>query len=235
MIRSLQKMARDEKNAEFLDQIYYAMGNIEQSNGNMEKAIEYYKLSAQKSQRNNYQKGISYLVLADYYFARPSYTVSQAYYDSAYNALDPDFPGYRELEIKTQNLNKLVENLNIVVVEDSLQRLAAMTPRERDAVIAAQIRKVRDDEERLRREEQEGRDRFAQFQQTQRGRVPDTQGGAWYFYNQSSLSYGLSEFQMRWGRRRLEDNWRRSNKREVIDQPTSVAQTTTDQIGRAHV
>ena len=50
MIRSLQKMARDEKNAEFLDQIYYAMGNIEQSNGNMEKAIEYYKLSAQKSQ-----------------------------------------------------------------------------------------------------------------------------------------------------------------------------------------
>ncbi len=231
MIRSLQKMARDEKNAEFLDQIYYAMGNIEQSNGNMEKAIEYYKLSAQKSQRNNYQKGISYLVLADYYFARPSYTVSQAYYDSAYNALDPDFPGYRELEIKTQNLNKLVENLNIVVVEDSLQRLAAMTPRERDAVIAAQIRKVRDDEERLRREEQEGRDRFAQFQQTQRGRVPDTQGGAWYFYNQSSLSYGLSEFQMRWGRRRLEDNWRRSNKREVIDQPTSVAQTTTDPSG----
>jgi tetratricopeptide (TPR) repeat protein len=228
MIRSLNKMARDEKNADFLDQIYFALGNIEQSKGNTDKAIEYFQLSAQKSVKNNYQKGLSYLVLADYFFAKPNYTKSQAYYDSSYNALDPDFPGYRELEIKTKNLNRLVENLNIASHEDSLIRVAKMTPRERDMLIASLIKTVRDEEDRLKREEQEGRDRFAHFQQTQRGRPAETQGGAWYFYNQSSLSYGLSEFQMRWGRRRLEDNWRRVNKREVLEQPTLAVDAKTE-------
>lgn len=232
MVRELNKMANDEKNTEFLDQIYFALGNIEQTRGNMDKAIEYYQLSAQKSVNNNHQKGLSYLILADYFFEKPNYTQSQAYYDSAYHALDQDFPGYTELEVKAQNLNKLVENLNIVSREDSLQRVAAMSPRERDAIIAELIKAVREEEERLRQEEREGRDRFAHFQQTQRGRTQPDQGGKWYFYNQSSLSYGLSEFQMRWGRRKLEDNWRRSNKRETLDQTLAQTQTSaTDTSG----
>ena len=231
MIRTLNKMAGDEKNIEYLDQIYYALGNIEQARGNTEKAIEYYQMSARKSVKNNHQKGLSYLILADYFFSKPDYTKSQAYYDSSYNALDSDFPGYRELEIKNKNLNKLVESLNIVSTEDSLQRIAAMSPRDRDAIIAEQIKIVREQEDKLKREEQEGRDRFSQFQQMQRGRTTNVQEGSWYFYNQSSLSYGLSEFQMRWGRRKLEDNWRRVNKREVLDQSATLAQTVADTSG----
>ncbi len=232
LIKTLNKMTRDEKNTEFLDQIYFALGNIEKSKGNMEKAIEYYQLSAKKSVSNNHQKGLSYLVLADYFFAKPNYTSSQAYYDSAYNALDQDYPGYKDLETKTQNLNKLVENLNIVSHQDSLQRISAMGVKERDVLIAELIKRVRDEEEKLKSEEQEGRDRFAQFQRTQqRGGMNQDQGGSWYFYNQASLSQGLSEFNMRWGRRKLEDNWRRSNKREVVDHGTDLAQSQTDTTG----
>jgi tetratricopeptide (TPR) repeat protein len=224
MKKHLLKMVRDEKNKEYLDQIYYTLGNIEKKEGNIEKAIEYYQLSARSSVSNYHQKGISYLVLADYFFAKPNYTVSQAYYDSAYNSLDQDFPGYKELEIKTLNLNRLVENLNIVRNEDSLLRVASMSPRERDEIIASLIKKVRDEEDKLRREEQEGRDRFSQFQQTQRSRTPQSSEGGWYFYNQSSLSFGLSEFNMKWGRRKLEDNWRRNNKRVVT---SDMVATTT--------
>lgn len=231
MIKELKKMADDEKNAEYLDQIYYALGNIEKSKGNIDEAMEYFQLSAQKSVSNKHQKGISYLELANYFFNRPNYTKSQAYYDSAYNALTPEFPGYRELEIKTKNLNSLVKNLNTAEHQDSLLRVAAMSSKERDAIIAMLIKEVRDDEERLRREEQENRDRFAQFQRTQRGSNTGSQGGSWYFYNQSSLSQGLSEFQMRWGRRELEDNWRRSNKREVLDQSENIAEDGTDEDG----
>ncbi len=232
MKRQLLRMSRDEKNLEYLDQIYYALGNIENKEGNVDKAIEYYKLSARSSVSNNHQKGISYLVLADFYFAKPNYTVSQAYYDSAYNALDQDFPGYQELETKTLNLNRLVENLNIIQNEDSLLLVAAMNPRERDAIIAELINKAREDEERQRREEQEGRDRFAQFQQTQRGRTTQAQqGGAWYFYNQSSLSFGLSEFNMKWGRRKLEDNWRRVNKRIVVGDFATTTEQPSDTSG----
>ncbi|MFP4556818.1 MAG: tetratricopeptide repeat protein [Bacteroidales bacterium] len=231
MIKELKKMADDEKNLEYLDQIYYALGNIEKSKGNTDEAMEYFQLSAQRSVSNNHQKGISYLELANYFFDRPNYTKSQSYYDSAYNALTPEFPGYRELETKTKNLNSLVDNLNTAEHQDSLLRVAAMSTKERDAIIAKLIKEVRDEEERLKREEQENRDRFAHFQRSQRGRSTDSQGGKWYFYNQSSLSQGLSEFQMKWGRRDLEDNWRRGNKREVQDQDETFADTATDEDG----
>ena len=35
------------------------------------------------------------------------------------------------------------------------------------------------------------------------------QEGKWYFYNQSALTFGRTEFRRRWGDRKLEDNWRR--------------------------
>ena len=38
------------------------------------------------------------------------------------------------------------------------------------------------------------------------------QEGKWYFYNQAALTFGRTEFRRRYGERRLEDNWRRSNK-----------------------
>jgi outer membrane protein assembly factor BamD (BamD/ComL family) len=35
---------------------------------------------------------------------------------------------------------------------------------------------------------------------------------SWYFYNSSALAAGKTEFQRRWGSRKLEDDWRRRNK-----------------------
>src|SRR5690606_24261650 len=36
--------------------------------------------------------------------------------------------------------------------------------------------------------------------------------GKFYFNNTAALSQGFSDFKRRWGNRRLEDNWRRSDK-----------------------
>jgi outer membrane protein assembly factor BamD (BamD/ComL family) len=47
----------------------------------------------------------------------------------------------------------------------------------------------------------------------------------WYFYNQSAVSQGISEFNKKWGRRPLEDNWRRSTKEAII----TTAQTIDEQ------
>ena len=44
-----------------------------------------------------------------------------------------------------------------------------------------------------------------------------TSGGGWYFYNPSAISLGYSEFNTRWGNRKLEDNWRRKNKEDMTD------------------
>jgi len=39
-----------------------------------------------------------------------------------------------------------------------------------------------------------------------------TSRAQWYFYNPTTVSQGIGEFQVKWGRRSLEDNWRRQNK-----------------------
>ena len=46
------------------------------------------------------------------------------------------------------------------------------------------------------------------------------QGGVWYFYNLNAKSFGQPEFRMKWGERKLEDNWRRKNKQRL----SSIAQ-----------
>jgi TolA-binding protein len=43
------------------------------------------------------------------------------------------------------------------------------------------------------------------------------QGGRWYFYNLNAKSFGQPEFRMKWGERKLEDNWRRRNRQTVTD------------------
>jgi TolA-binding protein len=45
------------------------------------------------------------------------------------------------------------------------------------------------------------------------GGAESQQGGQWYFYNLNAKSFGQPEFRMKWGERRLEDDWRRKNKR----------------------
>ncbi|MBN1988776.1 MAG: tetratricopeptide repeat protein [Bacteroidales bacterium] len=227
MRKDLVKMSKDDKNRDYLDQIYYALGNIERSQNNMSKAIEYYELSAKSSVENESQKGVSYLTLADYYFTKPAYEKAQAYYDSAFNALDETHPEYIKLDAKTRYLTRLVESLNTIAREDSLQRVAKMSSSDRDALIANLIKQVQADEEKQRLAEQEDRDRAIQYQQNQRYQNnPANEGGKWYFYNQATLSYGQSEFQMKWGRRKLEDNWRRKNKRVVLTETNATAQVT---------
>lgn len=222
----LIKLSKDAKNTDYLDQLYFTLGNLERKDGNIDKAIEYYTLSAKYSKSNSNQKGMSYLVLADYYFSKNDYTLAQAYYDSSYNSLDNTYPEFQRIEQKAKYLNALVENINTIKTEDSLLRVAAMPKEERDALIKAIIANIEVEEQRAKAMEQDERNQSLLYQQSQRFRTENTQeGGKWYFYNQASLSYGQSEFQMKWGKRKLEDNWRRKNKRLLSSDEVTVAGT----------
>lgn len=232
--RALLKLAHDDKNSDYLDHIYYTLGNMERQDGNMEQAIEYYKMSAQSSTTNNTQKGMSYLVLADYYFDKPNYPQAQSYYDSTIAVLDRSYPGYEQIAHKSNCLNGLVEQLNTVQQEDSLLRVAKMPSTERNALITSIINKIKEEEQALQQQQQDDRQRSMQYQQNQRygGNLAANDGsGKWYFYNQNSLAYGQSEFQMKWGKRKLEDNWRRKNRTEQPSMSIADNQGSTDPSG----
>lgn len=214
--KELERMLRDSKNKDFQDQIYYALGNLMLKEGHEEESINYYRKSASSVSVNQSQKGRSYLALADYYYKKADYINASRFYDSTVYFIDQKFPDYKELVEKSRNLNVLARELSMIKTEDSLQKVAAMPEAQRTALIAGIIDKIIKDESEGKLSEYADRANIGQYYENERrfqGNI--SQEGKWYFYNQAALTFGRTEFRRRWGDRRLEDNWRRSNKARV--------------------
>ncbi len=213
----LLAMIKDEKNKDFLDQIYYALGRLSEKEGKMDEALDYFRLASGTRGPSGNGRGRAYLALASYYYDIPDYLKAKNYYDSAAFFLDKQYPGYEQISSRASNLGELVIQLETVRTEDSLRRVAAMTPPERTALVAGIIEKVR--QEQMEAATAGGSSdmyNLGQFYENER-RFRDNieQEGQWYFYNQNALTFGRTEFKRRWGDRNLEDNWRRQNKRIV--------------------
>ena len=207
------------------------MANLYFKEKETDKAMEYYKLSAKSSVNNSMQKALSYLAVADIYFGEQKYILSQAYYDSTMLFLDQKYADYEAVDAKSKNLSELVKSLLIIQNEDSLQSVAKLPARERNQVIDNLIAEIIKAEEQKKLEEQQQQINSMLFQQNQQNQnLTTTSSGKWYFYNPSTLSFGISEFKKKWGNRKLEDDWRRKNKAIVM--PVNGEETTdgTDSI-----
>lgn len=216
IFKLLNKMLKDEKNKEYRDQIYYAIAEVELRTGKENDAIEHYKQSSAVSVDNNYQKALSCLKLGELYFAKLEYKNAYIYYDTCMQNITEDYDNFKEIQTLTKNLSELVTYTDVIEFEDSVQKIAKMSDKERNKLIDGLIAKVVE-QERLERElaQQESMNSYL-FDQ-RRGETNDvgSSTGKWYFYNPAQLSYGKNEFQKKWGNRKNEDHWRRRDKTVV--------------------
>jgi tetratricopeptide (TPR) repeat protein len=230
--KELLKMSKEFKNNEYYDVIYYTLGDIEEKEHNQEKALYYYKRSVQTSVSNPNQKALSYLKLGEINFDLTNYQPAEAYYDSAVTTLSKDHPDYKLILARKKTLETLVGYIKTINREDSLQRIAKMSSAEQDAFIDRLIRKKEDDDERARREESVKRsnnlggnglnnDLSNKPQDLAFGK-----GVSFYFYDPNTIAFGVSDFVKRWGNRKLEDNWRRSNKALSVEIPVEGQKDT---------
>ncbi|MDR2564404.1 MAG: tetratricopeptide repeat protein [Prevotellaceae bacterium] len=211
--KTLEKALNDQRNDEYHDQIYYALAKIEESSGNPTKAAELYRKSISVGGTNSRQKGQSYLALADYYLKKPDYVKAYLCYDSAARTLSPEHSMHEVATSNALKLRKLAVNIQTVQREDSLQRLALMPENERNRIIDEKVKKA----EESKRAEQNEEQRMLQSRvQADRNapldRAAQQASGQWYFNNTTALTLGRSDFEMRWGKRKLEDNWRRRDR-----------------------
>ncbi len=219
-VKALKRMTRYDRNKEYLDQIYYAIGNLYLTRGDTAKAVENYELAAKKSTRNGIDKAISQLTLGGIYFAQHKYDKAQPCYSEAIPQLSENYPNYKELKRRSDVLDELAVYSGNVTLQDSLLRLSKMPLEEQKKVIA----KIIEDLKKKEKEEKEAADREAYLAQQQgqgTGLKNNTQQPAtyninndnsWYFYNTATKNAGKTAFQQQWGNRKLEDNWRRRNK-----------------------
>jgi tetratricopeptide (TPR) repeat protein len=215
--KELMKMLKDDKNTEFRDQIYYVLADIAYKENNVPLALDYLNRSVRESTSNSTQKALSYLRRADIYFDRTDYSQAEANYDSTMSFLPKEYPDYELISEKKKSLTGLVTNLKTIALEDSVQVLAKMTEKQRNDVIDKIIAEVEEEERRLEEEKQNQENNMLN-QNLNNSPTPAATAntGAWYFYNPSTVNFGISEFTRKWGSRKLEDNWRRSQKDEVM-------------------
>jgi len=210
--KMLTKMLKDGKNKEFLDQIHYALADIAFKEKDEPLGIHHLQQSAALSVTNNKQKALSYLRLGELFYDKPLYVESKAYYDSCLTVLPEDYDRFESIYDRSQALTRLVDNIFIVQHEDSMQRLANDEVY-RNEIIDGLVKAAVEEEERKLAELENNQ--FNPFENGNTNNGNQTEKGGWYFYNNTTLGFGFTDFTSNWGSRKLEDNWRRSN-RETI-------------------
>ncbi len=231
--KALVKMSRDGKYSDYLDQIYFELGEIAQDENNRPKAREWYQKSVASSTSNLEQKSLSFLRLAHMDYEEEMYTSAKFYYDSTLLGLPKKDTAYEEVAMRANVLGKLVEQLSIISSEDSLQRLAKMSVSERERT----IKKLMDDREKKSEKESQAQvnNVFNNNNNTLNTNSNTNTAGAWYFSNTVMRSNGYTEFIKRWGQRKLEENWRRKAKSTIADMSsnTDTNSGTSDQDSKA--
>ncbi|MBE6265243.1 MAG: tetratricopeptide repeat protein [Prevotella ruminicola] len=237
MISKLKRMARDDNNAEYLDQVYYAIGNIYLAQGDTLEAINAYETGNKKATRSGIEKGVLLLTLGNIYWEREKFADAQRCYGEAIGLLDKERKDYQELSQRSKILDELVPYTEGIHLQDSLLALSVMPEAERNKAIDRVIDalKKKEKEERDAKLEAEANTQQAQNAVSNPLRQPSTTqhptpttqqgGGAWYFYNPTAVSQGKTAFQREWGKRENVDNWRRSNQ-TVIRMPGAEDETT---------
>ncbi len=235
MISLLKRMARNDNNKEYLDQVYYAIGNIYLAQKDTTNAIASYEKGNEKATRSGIEKGVLLLKLGDIYWQKEKYSDAKRCYGEAIGLLDKERDDYEQLSNRSKILDELVPHTDAIHLNDSLLALSVMPEKERNAAIDRVI-------EALKKKEKEEKDKAAEAEaekaqnngnngnnrnqnnrnQNQNNNNNNTQNSTFYFYNQMAVNQGKQQFQKIWGRRENVDDWQRSNKTVVTQSPIDL-------------
>lgn len=208
-IATLLKMARRDKFVAYRDIVYYSAGEIALQKPDTAAAELFYNRSIHYNETNILYKDKAFLRLADINYNRKNYKLAFANYDSLEIA-DTSLGDIAKIEERRDYLEKIVDQINIIEREDSLQLLALMPVNDREVFVKKLSKRLRK-ERGLKEEENYNVNPSAVFDNNKT--LPElfssNPQGEWYFYNAAIKSKGFSEFRSRWGKRQNIDNWRR--------------------------
>ncbi len=239
MIGNLRRMARSSNNEKYLDQVYYAIGNIYLAQKDTMQAIQAYEEGNEKATRNGIEKGVLLLHLGNLYWTKNKFGDAHRCYTEAIGLIDKERKEYKLIAGRDKVLEKLVPYTDAVELQDSLQRLSKMDEKNRNRIIDKII-------DNLKKKEQKEQDTQTEKNGTgnmtpgagnlntrNMNGIPNTSStpDIWYFYNPMIVNLGKTAFQRIWGKRENIDNWQRINKTVVAqDQDTELTDKQRDSV-----
>lgn len=246
-IAKLEQLLQDEKNKVYEDQIYYAMATIMFAEGDNAEGVAYLQKSLSSPSSSRAQRTEAYYQLGSMFYEQQEYLSAKLYFDSTLNVMTSVDERFKPTERLRNSLSDIAQNLEIIALQDSLLRVAEMSP-EDQAALAKKINEQRNKPTASPTEP--GRDKFNPGG-TARAPIAGAAGqpgagvvsaintpSSFFAYDDKAIKRGEREFSRRWGTRPLEDNWRRSSRTDVgfveeeKREETSVNLLTQDQIDK---
>ena len=238
-MRKLKRMARSDKNTDYLAQIYYAIGNLHLSKQDTTEAIKAYETGVASGATSGYGTGMLHLSLAKLYWKKEKFSKAHENYSKALSMLGEENRHYDEMKFRSESLGGLVQYTDIVEKQSELLYWATLTPEELNPIIDALIEEAKRLEE-LRKKEEKKLER-----ENGEGNELDNAGNSaamtvdnqsdkqlWYFYNPQIVSQGIRTFKEKWGNRELKDYWRFSNTiSSLMSDAFAMDSTATDSLG----
>ena len=208
------KLLKDKKNENYLDKIFFEIGEFEYNQNKIDLAIINYNKSLKSSESSSDQKYLNYKKLAEInYNDFREYEISKLYYDSTLNNTNRENKEYKNLNERREILLGLVENLKLIEENDSLIQLSLLDRKEINKIVDNYISRLKKEEKK-----REKLDENFSFNDNQQEIIDENLSkNTWYFYNDVVMTRGRDEFKRIWGNRKLTDNWRISRKIKLIE------------------
>ena len=244
LIELLYELEADRENRPFLSKIYHQIGEYHLKNQNDSLAVEYYNKSLRTNSPDKILVSKNYENLGDIFFDYAEYKIAGAYFDSTMLNMKENSKPYRIIKRKRENLDDVIYYEDIAYVNDSILDLVSMSETERKAYFDDYTQQLRQEFEEAKALEEEAKQNQGlvtvntnnntlggsnSIVKSAKGPTPG-QVPTFYFYNTTTAAYGKNEFIKIWGDRKLEDNWRWSQKAKRNDnQKEEIVAETIDE------
>jgi TolA-binding protein len=211
VLETLQKLIKNRDNRPYLDELYYQTAILHQNNDSTHLALENYTKSLRAKNGGDKQKTFTFEKIGNLYFKDAAYLKASAYYDSVMQLSKDSLDlRIRRVKRKHKNLASLIKFEETVTLNDSIIKIASLSKEDQKLFFEDYIEKIK----KADKDAAQLRLNQMAFGNAGGGLISGDKGN-WYFYNNQSLSFGKTEFKRVWGNRKLEDNWRWSDKATI--------------------
>lgn len=261
-LEKFNALIEDRENRPYLDILNHQVGIFYDKKERNSPAINYYNRSIKSISDDKFLVASNYRNIGEIYFREANYKTAGKYYDSTLVNLNERTREYRKIKKKRDNLEDVIKYETIVQQNDSILSVVAMSDLERKTYYSDYIVNLKAEDERkakLAAEQAKREENIKANNANSGGSVlvnPNTKGkdiqvqnpmnpsnlppgmnadnSSFYFYNPVAVEFGKKDFQNRWGKRPLKDNWRWSadkmDSADSQDENVDITDTIQDTI-----
>lgn len=213
LLDELRRMTRDEKNLDYLTSIYHTMALVNLSDGRRDLARENLVIGLAGG-KDPIQKLESFYLLASMFNEDEDYLRAKNYYDSSLALMGEKDIRRIEVTRYSESLTDIAKNIGIIETQDSLLLVSAMNEKDQKQW----ARKMLKDREKMANVKVATTpglsfDQSAFIKPTVNIASPGAPAKSSFFaYDDKLLKKGIKDFERVWGGRKLQDNWRISQR-----------------------